>query len=107
MEALARPEERRAHGRVAVEAQDEAVWLVLADGKRLLGYVADRGDGGARVELIGETDDLFVGQEAGLAFASAWKAGETAAMANVGLPRGEVVWMNGVNLGLKFLLAPN
>ncbi len=89
--------ERRAHDRRAGGAGATTVWLRAPDGERLLAVVVDHGQGGARIELSGYVPQLQPGSVVGLEPKNATDA------TSEWSPHGEVVWVDGVHLGLRFL----
>ena len=94
---LAASLERRAHDRRAGGSGATTVWLKARDGERLLAVVVDHGEGGARIELSGEAPQLQAGSVVGLEPKVSEDAGQD------WTPHGEVVWVDGVHIGLRFL----
>ena len=95
--------ERRVHERVPGGQTNVAVWILLDGGAKLLAYLADRGEGGARVELIGEASELRAGQEVVVAYALGQESDAEPNFHDKALPRGRIVWIDGVHLGLQCL----
>jgi hypothetical protein len=89
--------ERRAHDRSSGASGTSTLWLRASGGERLLAVVVDHGGGGAQIELSGVSLELSRGDIVGLEPKSPDSSIEPWPS------RGEIVWIDGVHLGMRFL----
>ena len=96
-DVMANSTERRAHDRSSGASGTSTLWLRVSGGERLLAVVVDHGGGGAQIELSGVSLELSRGDIVDL------EPKSSASSSEPWPSRGEIVWIDGVHLGMRFL----